>query len=136
MGQRKIAKKDRVIDEIKQVLSRRLRVESQEELCELVLTKLKKEDKSYALTPQRVKRLALTLPEVEVKAKTKKMPKIEKIGKCPICGSLIVPLKGRNLLNKQILIGYKCVNCAYQCDLEAFMPMKYLFLWKPDKEKV
>jgi len=127
---KKRVKKEKVIEGIKQALSRRLKIESQEELCKLVLGILRKEYKNYSLTPQRVKRLALTIPGVEVKAKTKKMPKIKKIKECPVCGSKIVPLKGKNLLNKKILIGYKCVNCAYQCDLEAFMPMKYFFVWK------
>jgi len=127
---RSIPSKSKAIEEIKQVVSRRLKVESQEELSKLVLRKLKKENKSFTLSPQRVKRLALSIPGIEVKAKTKKMPKIKKIEECPICGSKIVPLKGRNLLNQKITIGYKCVNCAYQCDLEAFMPMKYIFLVK------
>lgn len=127
---RKIPKKDRIIEEIKKVISARLKVESQEELCNLVLRRIKKEDKNFTISPQRVKKLALTIPEIEIKAKTKKMPKITKIDKCPICESMIVPLKGKNLLNKEILIGYKCVNCAYSSDLEAFMPMKYIFILK------
>ncbi len=126
---RKIPKKDKIIEEIKKAVSARLKVESQEELCKLVLRRLKKENK-YSLSPQRVKKLALTIPGIEVKAKTKRMPKIKKIDKCPICRSIIIPLKGKNLLNKEIVIGYKCVNCAYQCDLEAFMPMKYIFIMK------
>lgn len=132
---RKIPSKIKVIEEIKQAVRRRLKVESQEELSKLVLRKLKKEDKNFTLSPQRVKRLALAIPGIEVKAKTKKMPKIKKIEECPICGSKIVPLKGRNLLNQIITIGYKCVNCAYQCDLESFMPMKYAFVLKSAKIK-
>lgn len=130
MKKRKIPSNSKVIEEIKQAVKRRLKVETQEDLSKLILRRLKRQDKKFVLSPQRVKRLALTIPSIEVKAKTKKMPKIKKIEECPICGSKIVPLKGRNLLNKQILIGYKCVNCAYTSDLEAFMPMKYAFVWK------
>lgn len=135
MAKRKIPSKAKIIEEIKQVVRRRLKVESQEELCRLVLRRVIKENKKFSLSPQRTKTLALTIPGIEVKAKTKKMPRIKKIKECPICGSKIVPLKGRNLLNKKILIGYKCVNCAYQCDLEAFMPMKYAFVLKSAKLK-
>jgi hypothetical protein len=128
---RKFPEKERVLAEIKNVVSHRVRVESQEELGRLVLRNLKKENKEFSASPQHIKRLALTLPEIVVKAKTKRKPTIKKIDKCPVCDSMIAPLRGRNLLNKKITIGYKCVNCAYASDLEAFMPMKYEFLWKP-----
>ena len=133
MLDRKISPKDKVMEEIKQVLERRLKVESQEELCRLVLKRLKKEDKNYTLSPIRVKRIALLIPEIEVKAKTKKAVKLQKIDKCPICDSAIEPLEVKNLLNKKITIGYRCTKCAYESDLEAFMPMKYIAIWKPAK---
>lgn len=129
MEERKIPGKSRVMEEIKQVLARRMEVDSQEELCGIVLNRLKKENKKYTLSPIRVKRIALSIPEVEVKAKTKKSVKLQKIDKCPICGSAIEPLKIKNLLNKRITIGYRCTKCAYESDLEAFMPMKYKFIW-------
>lgn len=119
------------MEEIRQILVRRQKVESQEELCRLALKGLRKEDKNYTLSPIRAKRVALLIPEVEVKAKTKKTIKLQKIDRCPICSSAIEPLKIKNLLNKKITIGYRCTKCAYESDLEAFMPMKYSFLWKP-----
>jgi DNA-directed RNA polymerase subunit M/transcription elongation factor TFIIS len=130
MDERKIAEESKVIEAIKEILRRRLKVESQEELAELVLKKLKKEDKRYSLSPIRVKRMALKIPEVEVKAKTKKTLKLPKIEKCPVCEGKIEPVKIKNLLNKEITIGYKCTSCGYESDLEAFMPMKYIFILK------
>ncbi|MEM5853089.1 MAG: hypothetical protein QXG39_00425 [Candidatus Aenigmatarchaeota archaeon] len=130
MKDRRIAEESKVIEAIRDVLRKRLKVESQEELAELVLRKLKKENKDYTLSPIRVKRIALKIPEVEVKAKTKKTLKLPKIEKCPICESGIEPVKVKNLMNKEIIIGYKCTSCGYQSDLEAFMPMKYIFLLK------
>ena len=131
MEDRKIPSKERVIELIKDVLRRRLKVESQEELCELVLRRLKKENKDYTLSPMRVKRIALLIPEVEVKAKTKKAVRLQKINSCPICDSPIEEIRVKNLLNKDIVIGYRCTKCGYESDLEAFMPMKYEFLWRP-----
>ncbi len=130
MKDRKIPSKEKVIEVIKDVLRRRLKVESQEDLCKLVLRKLKKENKDYTLSPMRVKRIALLIPEVEVKAKTKKAVRLQKISSCPICDSPIEEIKVKNLLNKDIVIGYRCTKCGYESDLEAFMPMKYEFLWK------
>jgi transposase-like protein len=130
MDERKIAEESKVEGAIKEILRSRLRVESQEELAELVLKKLRKEDKRYSLSPIRVKRIALKIPEVEVKAKTKKTLRLPKIEKCPVCESKIEPVKIKNLLNKEIVIGYKCTSCGYESDLEAFMPMKYIFILK------
>jgi hypothetical protein len=130
MDKRKIAEESRVSETIKEVVGRRLRVESQEELAELVLKKLKKEDKRYSLSPIRVKRIALKIPEIEVKAKTKRTLKLPKIDKCPVCEGSIGPVKIKNLLNREIVIGYKCTACGYESDLEAFMPMKYIFILK------
>jgi len=96
----------------------------------LVLKELRKEDKNYTVTPTRVKRIALEIPEIEVKAKTKKSINLQKIEKCPICESEIVERKIKNLVGKEIIVGYKCTKCGYESDLEAFMPMKYEFVWK------
>jgi hypothetical protein len=128
---RRIPSNEKVIEQIKNIVKSRIAIESQEMLSQLVLKRLKKEDKLFSASPQRVKRLALTIPSVHVKVKTKKMPKIDKIDKCPVCESKILPLEGTNLSNKKMLIGFKCVNCSYSSDLEHFMPMKYSFIWKP-----
>lgn len=97
----------------------------------LVLKKLRRENKNYSLSPVRVKRVALSIPEVEVKAKTKKTVRLQHITSCPVCEGKIEPLTVKNLLNRYIAIGYRCTNCAYESDLEAYMPMKYSFVWKP-----
>lgn len=119
-----------MIEEIREVVRRRFKVESQEELARLVLRRLRKEDRKYSLSPIRVKRIALAMPEIEVRAKTKKTLRLPKIEKCPVCESDIKPVKVKNLLNREITIGYRCTKCGYESDLEAFMPMKYIFLWK------
>ena len=130
MDERRIPKKQKVLTAIKKVLKRHLKVESQDRLAELVLRELRKEDKNYTITPTRVKRIALEIPEIEVKAKTKKSINLQKIEKCPICESEIVERKIKNLVGKEIIVGYKCTKCGYESDLEAFMPMKYEFVWK------
>jgi formate dehydrogenase maturation protein FdhE len=130
MKDRRIPLEEKVKEEIKEVLSRRLKVESQEELAAMVLKRLRKEDKNYTLSPTRAKRIALSIPEVEVKAKTKKTVRLQNITSCPVCEGKIEPLKVKNLLNKDIVIGYRCTSCAYETDLEAFMPMKYIFILK------
>ena len=127
---KKIPSKEKLKSIIRDVVRSRVKVNSQEELARLALKRLKKEDKNYTLSPMRAKRIALLLEEVEVKAKTKKTIKLPKIERCPVCESEIKPIKVKNLLNKKITIGFRCTKCGYESDLEAFMPMKYEFIWK------
>ncbi|MFZ8829966.1 MAG: hypothetical protein ACO2OO_00730 [Candidatus Aenigmatarchaeota archaeon] len=130
MDDRKIPPKEIVANAIKKVLSSRKIVESQEELALLVENELKKINKDYVVRPTRVKRIALEIHEIEVKAKTRKSIGLQKIDKCPICGSEVKEMKVKNLLGKEIVVGYKCSKCGYESDLEAFLPMKYIFVWK------
>lgn len=115
---------------IKEILRTHLKIESQEELRRHVLRILKKENKDYSLSPTRAKRIALQIAEIEVKAKTKRTIRLQKIESCPVCESTIKPITMKNLLNKEIAVGYSCTNCGYQSDLEAFMPMKYEFVFR------
>ena len=130
MGERKIPPKKIVVEAIKRVLILRKIVESQEELASLVQGELKRIDKEYVVGPTRVKRIALEIPEIEIKAKTKKSIVLQRIDKCPICDSEIEEKRIKNLVGKEIVIGYKCSKCGYESDLEAFLPMKYIFIWK------
>lgn len=131
--ERKIPSVSTARDAIARVVRSRKLVESQEELASLALRELRKKDKDYRLTPTRAKRIALQMDEIEIKAKTKKSVGLQKIDKCPICESKIKPIRIRNLANKQIIVGYSCTSCGYESDLEAFLPMKYEFIWKKAK---
>lgn len=135
MASKKIPREHFVINIIKEVMRRRGVVQSQEDLCAIVLEKLRKYDKDYVLSPRRTKNLVLKIPKIGIKAKTKKMPKMTKLERCPVCNKKVDKIYGKNLLNKKIHIGYTCKRCGYTTDLEAFMPMKYIFIWK-NKRKV
>lgn len=131
MKERAIPSAEKVSEEIKNIVKKRFEVESQEDLAALVVRKLRKENKIFSLSPIRAKRIALTIPEIEVKAKTKKNHTLVSISACPVCESAISPIEVMNLANRKIVVGWKCNKCKYESDLEAFVPMKYSFLYKP-----
>ncbi len=130
---KRIPSKELLENTVRQVLSQHMKISSQEELSRLVLKRLSREDKNYVVSTIRLKRIALGMPEIEVRAKTKRTVKLQKIDDCPICHSTIEPLEVKNLAEKKVVVGYQCTGCSYQSDLEAFMPMKYAFLWKEAK---
>ncbi|MCS7123641.1 MAG: hypothetical protein RMJ17_03680 [Candidatus Aenigmarchaeota archaeon] len=124
---KKIPKIEKVKEAIRRVIYSRLRVESLEELCNLVLRELKREDVNYRISPNRIKKVVLQMKEIKIEAKTKRLKNIEKIEKCPICKSNLIEIKTKNLLKKDIVIGYKCEKCGYKSDLKSFTPMEYIF---------
>lgn len=129
MTPKKIPKEDIIVQTIKEVIGKRRIVQSQDDFCFLVLKELRKLEPGFALSPQRVKRLVLKIPNIDIKAKTKRMPEIRRLEKCPVCNSKVKKIFGKNLLNKKIHSGYVCKRCGYTTDLESFMPMKYVFIW-------
>lgn len=130
MTTKKIPAEHFVINIIKDVMKRRGVVQSQEDLSSIVLSELRRYDKTYVLSPKRTKNLVIKIPNIGIKAKTKHVPRIDKLEICPICRKKVKMIYGKNLLNKKIHIGYVCERCGYTTDLEAFMPMKYIFIWK------
>ncbi|NCS70651.1 MAG: hypothetical protein COY38_02110 [Candidatus Aenigmarchaeota archaeon CG_4_10_14_0_8_um_filter_37_24] len=130
MPPRKIPKEDFVAQVVRDIVRKRGYVDTQRELRYLVEKRLKKFDLGFAISSGRAKKIALNIPEIRIKAKTKKSPKMKQINKCPACEAKIKKLYGTNLLNKRIHIGYACKKCGFSTDLSSVVPMRYMFVWK------
>lgn len=130
MSLRKIPKEDLVLKNIIFAIQKRMVIRSQEEFRLLVLDELKKQDKKYKLSSKRLKKLLLKIPEIGIKAKTKRMPKMRILKKCPVCENGIRKVFIKNLAGKKTPIGYKCNVCGYSADIDAFMPLRYIFVLK------
>ncbi len=130
MLHRKIPKDDFVFQVIRDIVRKRGKVDTQEELCYLVVKRLKKYNPEFVLSAKRTKKIALKIPEIKIKAKTRKSPKMIEIKKCPICEGKLRKIYGTNLLNKKINLGYLCKICGFSSDLSSIVPMRYMFVWK------
>jgi len=130
MPPHKIPKDDFVYQIVRDVVRKRGSVDTQEELCYHVVKKLKQYNPEFALSATRVKKIALKIPEIKIKAKTKKSPKMKEIKKCPVCEARLKKIYGTNLLNKKIHLGYLCKICGFSTDLSSVVPMRYIFVWK------
>jgi len=133
MVNRKIPSKSKVVDAINNVLRTRFYIDSLENLRNTTLRSLRREEKNYVLTTSRIKKLALSIPEIEIKMRTKKTPKKMNLDFCPVCGNTIIPLKIKNVANQFVQIGYKCNKCSFHTNMESFSPMRYEFLFKSEK---
>ncbi len=101
-------------------------VHTQDELAEIVKKELKKLNKKFTITPQRVRKIALQVENMEVTVETKKSKK-SKPKKCPVCENKLSPIFAKNLLGEKIAVGFRCKVCHYHADEKFFAPMKYEF---------
>lgn len=129
MPKRKIPPKDMVVSIMKEVMQRRRVVTTLNELWTLVMTNLKKINRRFAISPQRVKKMAVQTPEIEIKAKTRRSK--TKVTSCPVCKNGLGKIYGKNLLGKKMHSGYRCKNCGYRTGVKVTVPMKYIFIRKP-----
>ncbi|MEM5793355.1 MAG: hypothetical protein QXY45_03305 [Candidatus Aenigmatarchaeota archaeon] len=125
----KIPKDDFLYQIIRDVVRKRGIVETQEELCYLVSRRIRNYNKEFTISPKRVRKLALKIPEIRVKTITRKSI-TRKIIKCPVCEGKLGKIFGKNLLGKEIQIGYKCRKCGFSGKINSFMPNKYVFIWR------
>ncbi|OGI16116.1 hypothetical protein A3K63_02505 [Candidatus Micrarchaeota archaeon RBG_16_49_10] len=125
----KIPKDWDVIRAIEHVLKQRGFVTSGEELGYLVLRRLKEVNSGFVATPDRVRRVAITIPEVEIRVKTRHSD-AKKLKGCPVCGWKITKAYRRNLGGQRVHTGYRCEKCGFRTNRETLAPGKYLFLWK------
>ncbi|MFP4115900.1 MAG: hypothetical protein ACLFTQ_01705 [Candidatus Aenigmatarchaeota archaeon] len=111
---------------IRQKLKERGVVRSQEELGKLVDEELQRIDDSFQISPERTRRIALELSNVEVTVKTRKSRE-KRPEECPACGGELRGLYAKNLEGERTEVGFRCENCGYHGDVEAFIPMRYEF---------
>lgn len=130
---RKIPKDWDVIRAIEYVLKRRKFVTSNESLCYLTQKRLKEIDGDYVVSPSRVRKIALEIPEIRVRTKTKKTKNVKRLKKCPVCKSKTKMVFRKDLSGQRKHIGYRCDSCGFRTNLKSLIPMKYTFIWKNKK---
>lgn len=107
------------------VLKEHKEIGSQKLLHSFVLSKLRKENQFYKLSPERVKRIAASMPEVMVFVEKRKSAK--DAGECFICGHPLEKIKVSDLFGNPTYIGKKCAECGFKIDKPGLAPRRYLF---------
>lgn len=97
---------------------------SQEELSGLVRAELGKSDADFAITGERVRRIAVKIPGVRVFVSLRRgrVP-----SKCPCCFSGLRRIYTKNLKGKRILVGLRCRRCGYRGSGDKWVPRRYGF---------
>ncbi len=121
----RVPKDDEVGSAIRSTLEDYKEIGSQKLLHSLVLEKLKRENQFYKLSPERVKRIAASMPDVRVFIEKRKSPREAK--KCYICGHPLERIKVKDLFGNPTYIGKKCGECGFKIDKALLVPKRYLF---------
>jgi len=130
MSSHKIPKEDFVYQIVRAIVRKRGFIETQRDLGECVQKRLKQFNEEFVISPTRCREIAVEIPNVQVKTKTRKSSRKEILKKCPVCESRLDKIYGTNLKGKKVHMGYECHNCGFSSDLTSTTPMKYTFIWR------
>jgi len=122
---KKIAKDDVIRFVLKELMKEKRRIESQQELTELVKKRLSKTEEA-TVSAQRLRLLAIDTPGISIITETKEGDVPEK---CPVCYHSLKKRKMKNLKGKNIVFGYRCPKCSFESDSTKIAPRKYVFVY-------
>lgn len=120
----KIPEEGAVEEAILKVFRENTEVRSQRALRTLVLERLRKRDGKYALSEDRVRKLAAKLGfRIFVLKRTSR----RRAKRCYVCGGELEVIKTKNLDGQVVAIGKKCRLCGFRIDRENLVPRRYVF---------
>jgi hypothetical protein len=119
----KFPKRDAVEFVIKSILSKQT-VGSQTELQRLVNRRLRAVDREYAITGERLRRIAAGMPGVVMQVKVRDGPPPEH---CPCCGAGLRRTWTRNLKGTKVPVKVECRGCSYRGREGKWTPGQYRF---------
>jgi hypothetical protein len=110
---------------IGEVLQRHREVYSQDSLHSLVQSKLWGKDKTYRVSPPRVRRTAAGMGEVGIRVV--KMRSRREFKECFVCGGKLAIAESFDLFGGRTSSSRKCEQCGYEMERENMGPRKYIF---------
>ncbi|MCJ2532578.1 MAG: hypothetical protein LN411_01470 [Candidatus Thermoplasmatota archaeon] len=127
----KIPSDTEVVEAIRDVLSRYGIINSQRKLTEFVLRSLRRHDSDYAISEERVRKLALGNGLASVEIRCRDTREKTSAGACPVCGGRTERIKNLTVYGGSVTMGYKCKTCGYWTGLKNRVPTLYVFVPKP-----
>jgi transposase-like protein len=112
---------------ISDVLREHGAISSQRLFAEFVLEKLKRLDKDYAVSEERVRRVAIQSGLVKVEVETRDSGVRTKMGRCPVCGARMRKVRNETIYGGSVILGYRCTSCPYSMGTTKKIPTKYIF---------
>jgi hypothetical protein len=126
MGTRR-AREAQLRRSLKRVLQRAGGVGTLTHLVELVNEELEREDPSHRVSGPRLRRIAVTEPEVRVVIHTRRAQSTRLSKTCPVCRSSLKRVENRTLTGDRVTLEARCTVCPYWTGRARRIPTRYGF---------
>ena len=123
----KLPSDEEVSEAIKRSLSRRGLVNSQRKLTELVIRELKSIDSEYAVTAERVRKLAIEGGLAKLAINARDTGAKTSSSTCPVCSKRMEHIKNLTVYGGSVDLGYRCTKCGYWTGVKSRRPVRYIF---------
>ncbi|MGP8073235.1 MAG: hypothetical protein ACLPZM_08965 [Thermoplasmata archaeon] len=119
-------------DEIRRTARRVLRsgratYPSQASFREAVVAALRQDDPLAVVGGSRLRRLILETPGVRLSVHYTERPDLRPLAACPVCGSVLKPVRNRTLTGESVVLGQECTRCDYWTHRQRRVPVRYTF---------
>lgn len=109
------------------VLRREKKLPSESRFLSLVRRELKRKDKDYTISHERLRRVALRSGLCKVTIHTRVVPTRRPMARCPVCNTRVTPVKNQTIFGGSVTLGYECSFCGYWTGMKRRVPQRYVF---------
>jgi hypothetical protein len=109
------------------VLKREKKLPSESRFLSLVRRELKRKDKEYTISHERLRRVALRSGLCKVTIHTREVPSRRPMAKCPVCNTKVESVKNETIFGGTVTLGFECPFCGYWTGMKRRVPQRYVF---------
>jgi hypothetical protein len=123
----RLPSREEVEHAIAAVLRREKKLPSESRFLSLVRRELKRKDKEFTISHERLRRVALRSGLCKVTIHTRDVPTRKPMGRCPVCNTRVRPIKNETIYGGTVTLGFDCAFCGYWTGMKRRVPQRYVF---------
>ncbi len=123
----RLPSKEEVEHAIAAVLRREKKLPSESRFLSLVRRELKRKDKEYTISHERLRRVALCSGLCKVTIHTREVPTRRPMARCPVCNTRVNAVKNETIYGGTVTLGFECPFCGYWTGMKRRVPQRYVF---------
>lgn len=112
---------------ISAVLKREKKLSSESRFLSLVRRELKRKDKDFTVSHERLRRVALRSGLCKVTIHTREVPSRRPMSRCPVCNTTVRSVKNETIFGGSVTLGFECPFCGYWTGMRRRVPQRYVF---------
>ena len=123
----RLPSREEVEHAIATVLRREKKLPSESRFLSLVRRELKRKDKEYTISHERLRRIALNSGLCKVTIHTREVPTRRPMSRCPVCNTRVDAVKNETIYGGTVTLGFECPFCGYWTGMKRRVPQRYVF---------